>query len=171
MKRIGLLLAASLLPASVALAQEVAVAVKDAWVRATVPNQSATGAFMQLTAPRPARLVEVRSPVAAQVEIHEMKMESNVMRMRAVDALDLPAGRTVALSPGGYHVMLTGLKGPVRVGDTVPITLVVEDAASRTRRTVEVSAPVRPLGLAAGRGPAAAAGHSGSADHADRADH
>jgi copper(I)-binding protein len=120
------------------------VAVGDPWVRATVPQQQASGAFMTLTAPKGAKLVEARSPVAGTVEVHEMKREGDVMRMRAIDGLDLPAGRTVKLEPGGYHVMLMGLKQTLNAGDTVPLTLIFE-SADRTRQTVEVKAPVRPL--------------------------
>ena len=127
--------------AQVALAQ---VTVTDPWVRGTVAEQKATGAFMRLTAPVDSRVVEARSPVVGTVEIHEMKMDNGVMRMRAIDALDLPAGRTVKLEPGGYHVMLMGLKQTLNAGDTVPLTLIFE-SADRTRQTVEVKAPVRPL--------------------------
>ena len=122
MNRIPLRLFAAVLALSGApvLAQ---VAVADPWVRATVPQQQASGAFMKLTAERGARLVEARSPVAGVVEIHEMAMEGNVMRMRAVPGIDLPAGRAVELRPGGYHVMLMSLKQTLNAGDTVPITL------------------------------------------------
>lgn len=125
----------------IAIAQ---VNVKDAWVRATVPAQKATGAFMQLTAPAGARLVEARSPAAAIVEIHEMAMDNNVMKMRAISGLDLPAGRTVDLKPGGYHVMLIDLKGQLKAGDAVPLTLVFEDK-DKKRQSVEVKATARPL--------------------------
>lgn len=118
--------------------------VKDPWVRATVPQQKASGAFMQLTAARAARLVEARSPVAGVVEIHEMVIQANVMTMRAIPGLDLPAGQPVELKPGGYHVMLMELKQQLREGTTVPITLVVEDK-DRARESVEVQAPVRAL--------------------------
>lgn len=120
------------------------ITVKDPWVRATVPQQTATGAFMHLTAQQNARLVEVRSPVAATAEVHEMTMENNVMRMRAVTGLDLPAAKAVELKPGGYHVMLFDLKQPLKDGDIVPLTLVVEDK-DKKRETIEVRAPVRPL--------------------------
>ena len=89
------------------------VSVKDAWVRATVPHQKATGAFLQLTAVRDSRLVAVRSPVAGSTELHEMSMANNVMKMRAVDAVELPAGKAVGLKPGEYHIMLLGVKAPV----------------------------------------------------------
>lgn len=118
--------------------------VKDPWVRGTVPTQKASGAFMHITSAAGGKLVSASSPVAGVVEIHEMAMEGNVMKMRAVGALELPAGKTVELKPGGYHVMLMELKGPLKAGDTVPITLVFE-GADKSRQTVEVKAPVRPL--------------------------
>ena len=137
------------LAAAVALAAAPAlsfaqVAVGDPWVRATVPQQQASGAFMTLTAPQGARLVGASSPVAGVVEVHEMKREGDVMRMRAIDGLDLPAGRAVKLEPGGYHVMLMSLKQTLNVGETVPLTLIFE-SADRSRQTVEVKAPERPL--------------------------
>jgi copper(I)-binding protein len=127
--------------AQVALAQ---VTVTDPWVRGTVAEQKATGAFMRLTAPADTRVVEVRSPVAGTVEIHEMKLDNGVMRMRAVPALALPANQSVDLAPGGYHVMLMGLKQTLKPGDSVPLTLVVE-GADKQRRNIEVNAPVRAL--------------------------
>lgn len=115
----------------------------QAWVRATVSGQRATGAFMQLknNLPNnePVKLVGASSPVASVVEIHEMKMEGNVMQMRPVSALDLPA----ELKPGGYHIMLMGLKKPLQAGQEVPLTL--EFAAGRTCSPMELSAPVRSL--------------------------
>jgi hypothetical protein len=84
--------------------------------------------------------------VAGIVEIHEMAMEGNVMKMRALPAgLDLPAGKSVELKPGGYHVMLMDLKKELKAGDTVPVTLVIE-GADKKRETVEIKAPVRALG-------------------------
>lgn len=129
--------------------------VTDAWVRGTVPGQKATGAFMQIVSERGGRLVQAESPVAGVVEIHEMKMEGNVMKMRAIPGLDLPAGETVTLRPGGYHVMLMGLKRPVQEGETLPITLVVEGSDGK-RESLELSVPVRALTAAApgGQGPA-----------------
>ena len=116
--------------------------VKDPWVRGTVPQQKATGAFMQLTSPKAAKVVAASSPVAEMVEIHEMKMDNGVMKMRAVEALALPAGQTVALKPGSYHVMLMGLKAPIKAGETVPLTLTLE-GDDKQRTTVEVKAEAR----------------------------
>ncbi len=124
------------------------VTVKDPWVRATVSQQKATGAFMQITSAQDARLVEARSPVAGVVEVHEMTMDKDVMRMRAIKGLDLPAGKSVELKPGGYHVMLMDLKQQMKEGDTVPVTLVVE-GKDKKRTNVEVKASVKALATAA----------------------
>jgi len=136
------LLVVSLLALSVtALAQ---VSVKDPWVRATVPTQKSTGAFMQLVSTGDAHLIAMRSPIADSVEIHQMAMDNNVMKMRPIPYLALPAGKTVELKPGGYHVMLNGLHQQVKEGDLIPLTLIVENAAKK-REVVEVKAVVRPL--------------------------
>ena len=116
--------------------------VTDPWVRGTVAPQKATGLYAQITSTQGGRLVSVTSPVAGVVEIHEMKMDGDVMRMRAVPDLALPAGKAVALKPGGYHVMLMDLKQALKVGDSVPVTLVVE-GADKKRETIEVKAAVR----------------------------
>lgn len=121
------------------------VSVKEAWVRATVPEQKSTGAFMQLSTPAGGRLVEVRASVAGMVELHEMSMQGTTMQMRTVPGIDLPAGQAVALKPGGLHVMLMGLKQPLKEGQTVTLTLVVE-GPDKKRETVDVKAAVRPLG-------------------------
>jgi len=122
-----------------------AVTVKDAWARATVQGQQATGVFMQLTSPADARLVGVSSPVAGVAEVHEMKMEGQVMKMRAVQGgLALPAGTPVALQPGGYHIMLMDLKLPVQKDTTIALTLVLRDAAgSESRLGLQVPVLVR----------------------------
>jgi len=151
MKHIALSLC--LLAASLAQAQ---VTVTDAWVRGTVPQQKASGAFMQLTSEKDVRLVAAKSPVANVVEIHEMVMDKDVMKMRQIAGLDVVPGRVLELKPGGYHVMLIDLKAQLKGGDLVPITLTFEDTKTKARFTQEVSAPVTALG--AGNGPAAA-GH------------
>ena len=138
-------IAATLLVAGAAHAQ---VTVQDAWVRATVPQQKATGAFMRLTAAQDARLVSASSPVAGVTEVHEMKLVDNVMKMRPLPALDLPAGQAVELKPGGYHIMLLDLKQPVAQGSTVPLTLVFETKDGQ-RTTQELQAPVRAVSATA----------------------
>jgi periplasmic copper chaperone A len=119
---------AAVLASTPAWAQTAAVKVEGAWARASVQGQKATGAFMRLTAQDGARLVRAESPAAGITEVHEMKMEGDIMKMRAVPALDLPAGKTVELKPGGYHVMLLDLKAPLAKDTSVPLTLVFQDA-------------------------------------------
>jgi len=119
-----------------------AVDVRDAWVRAAVPGQSGTGAFMKLTAPAGARLVGASTPVAGVAEVHEMKMEGDTMRMREVKGVELPARQTVELKPGGFHLMLMDLKQPITQGKTVPVTLQFEDAKG-VRSSLDVQVPVR----------------------------
>ena len=126
------------------------VSVSQAWVRGTVQGQKATGAFMQLKSADGATLVAAETPVAGVVEIHEMKMDNNVMKMRAVPKLDLPAGQTVDLKPGGYHVMLMDLKQPLKTGDSVPIKLKFQGKDGKPQE-VEVKAEVRELGAAAAK--------------------
>jgi copper(I)-binding protein len=105
------------------------VTITDAWARATVQGQKATGAFMKITAKDNTKLVGVSSPVAGLAEIHEMKMEKDVMKMAALpNGLDLPAGKAVELKPGSYHVMLMDLKAPLTKDTTVPLTLTLQDA-------------------------------------------
>jgi copper(I)-binding protein len=136
-----LALAASLLVAP-AMAE---VTVTDAWVRGTVPAQKATGAFMKLKSSDEAKLVAAASPAAKIVEVHEMSMKDNVMQMRAVDAVALPAGKLVELKPGGYHVMFIDLVKPLEKGASVPITLTFVGKDGK-KVTQEVKAEVRSPG-------------------------
>ena len=139
MTKSSLLVALSLWASAAAHAQ---VTVDKPWVRTTVAQQTTTGAFMTITSAQDGKLVSASSPIAASVEVHEMKMEGDVMKMRPVDALPLPAGKPVDLKSGSYHVMMMGLKAPVKAGDVVPLKLVVEDAKGR-RETVDVQATAR----------------------------
>jgi len=136
------------------------VSVRDAWVRGTVPGMKATGAFMRIESRSDTRLVAAASPAAPVVEIHEMAMVDNVMRMRAIPGLSVPAGKPLELRPGGYHVMLMDLPRPLERGSTVPITLTFQSADGR-RETVKVSAEVRPLasGAPPTQGGASSVGH------------
>jgi copper(I)-binding protein len=118
--------------------------VDDAWVRATVPAQSASGAFMTVTADSDSKLLSVASPVAKDVQIHEMTMKNEVMSMGPVKSVDLPAGKAVNFDPNGYHIMLMGLTGQLKEGESVPLTLTVEDAKGE-KQTIEVQAAVRSL--------------------------
>ena len=114
------------------------VVVADALCRPTPNGRQVTGCYLTLTAPAADTLVSVSSPVAALAQVHEMRMESNMMMMRELEAgLPLPAGQAVSLAPGGNHIMLLGVTDPLRAGDTVPLTLTFATAAP-----VEVTATV-----------------------------
>jgi len=139
-------LACFLLPAvlaTTAMGQTAASAVKveGAWARASVQGQMGTGAFMKLTARDGAKLVGASSPAAGVTEVHEMKMDGNVMKMRAIPVLDLPAGKPVELKPGGYHVMLMDLKAPLSKGTVIPLTLTFKDVNGVDNK-LEVAVPV-----------------------------
>jgi copper(I)-binding protein len=120
------------------------LSVTDVWARATMPGQQVSAAYMQIRSDADARLLSASSPVVPRVEIHEMKMDGDVMRMREVTAIDLPKDKAVALQPGGLHIMLMNLTKPIAAGDSIPLTLVVE--AGGKQQTVEVKAEARAPG-------------------------
>ena len=131
--------------ATVAAAQETRagdLAVQQPWTRAA--GQGATGAGFMAISNRGAaadRLLSASSPAARAMEMHTMVRDGEVMRMRAVEAIPVPAGETVALRPGGLHLMLVGLSRPLREGETVPVTLRFERAGE-----VQVELSVQPAG-------------------------
>ena len=139
MNKLSCLAAALVLAATAAHAQ---ITVDKPWVRTTVAQQTTSAAYLTITSVQGARLVDASSPVAASVEVHEMKMEGDLMRMRSVPVLPLPAGKPVEMKPNGFHMMLLGLKAPLKAGDVVPIKLVVEDAKGK-RQVLDVKATAR----------------------------
>ena len=144
MKALHVILSSALLALSTTTAFAGDIEIKAPWVRGTVAGQMATGAFMEVTSKSGATLVGAASPVAGVTEIHEMKMDGGVMKMRAVARLDLPAGKPVILGPGGYHVMLMNLKQTIKTGDSVPLTLQFEGKDKKVEM-IEVVAEVRDL--------------------------
>jgi copper(I)-binding protein len=133
---------AALLAGLATAAQAQPVTVTDGWVRASVQGQNATGALMSIKARDNTRLVGVVSPVAGVAEVHEMKMDGGVMKMRAVEGgLEIPAGKTLDLKSGSYHVMLMDLKAALPKGGTVPLTLLFKDTKGAESR-VELQLPV-----------------------------
>lgn len=153
---------AALLPllSSFAVAQESNVAVLDAWARETPGGAKTGAAFLQVTAKTDSdKLIDARSSVAEHVELHNHVHENGVMRMRRVDAIEVPAGKTVTLEPGGYHLMLMNLKQPLKAGDTIDLTLVFEKAGQ-----VEVTASVQPIGAKGPGGAESGHGHSQQSD-------
>lgn len=144
------LVLAALFVAVPALAQTARLQVDGAWIRASA-SPTGTGAYMRLIASEPLTLVGVRSPAAGVAEVHEMKLDGDIMRMRAVDALPLPVGQPVELKPGGLHLMLMDLTAPLQGDVRVPVTLILRDAKGAERR-LDLQVPV------ATRAPAAAHG-------------
>ena len=127
------------------------VSVQSAWARATVQGQKATGAFMTLTSKTDTTLVGITTSVAGVAEVHEMKMDNNVMQMRALpDGLPLPAGKAVALQPGGFHVMLMELKLPLQKDTTIPLTLRFKDAKG-VQSSMDIKVPVSQMAPAVGK--------------------
>lgn len=129
-----------LLGSAIALA-DAGVKVTNVWARSTAPGQTVAAAYLSLVSSAPAALVRAESPAAKVVELHEMKMEGDVMKMRAVPKIELPAGKEVKLEPGGLHVMLIDIKQPLKVGEKVPLTLLFE-AGGKTEK-VDVDAEVK----------------------------
>jgi copper(I)-binding protein len=149
--------AAAFIVHSNALAQ---VTVKDAWVRGTVAQQKATGAFMTITSAQDAKLISVSSKAAKSVELHTMEMENNVMKMRQIDSVNLTAGKAVELKPGGMHIMLMGLNEQAKDGDVINFTLVVE-GKDKKQQSIEVKATVKALGTPKPAASAQSNAHSG----------
>lgn len=135
------LLAAVLLSASVYAGD---IQVEAAWSRATAPGQEAASLDLSITSKQPAILLGVSSPASRTVEMHSMTHEGGMMKMREVKAIELPAGKRVSLGASGYHLMLVGLKAPLKAGENIPLTLTVKVANKRTVK-VEVRAEVQPL--------------------------
>lgn len=138
----AVLLASASLPAWAAN-----VSVADAWARATMPGQKVSAAYMTIRSDADAKLIGASSTAISRVEVHEMKMDGDVMRMREVQAIDLPGGKPVSLEPGGYHIMLMNLKQPIKAGESIPLTLTIESGGKR--QTVDVKASARAPGTGA----------------------
>ena len=153
--------AALLLAATAALAQQPASSVqaRDAWARATPPGASTGAVYLTLTSPEGDRLTGISSPASGKAQVHEMSMDGTIMRMRPVESgLALPAGKPVTLAPGGYHVMLEGLKAPLKAGEAVPVRLTFQKSPP-----LDVTAQVQPIGAAGPGANASGASREGGA--------
>lgn len=137
-----LLLCAALAGGAFSAVAAESISIRHAWARATVAAQPVGAAYLEITSERGATLVDLHSDAADFVEMHTMSHEGDVMRMRRVERLPLPAGQAVQLAPGGTHLMLIGLKRPLRAGESVSLVLTLEDSAGRIRME-HVTVPVR----------------------------
>ncbi len=138
--RMSALLVAALLASPVLAAD---VKVENAWVREPAPGQAVVGGYLDLTSARDASLIQAASPAFGKVELHEMKMQGDVMQMREVKAIDLPSGKTVKLEPGGLHLMLFQSKRPLKAGDKVPLALTIKSGGKTER--LDATAEVRSM--------------------------
>jgi copper(I)-binding protein len=118
------------------------VTVSNAWVRATAPGQEVGAAYLDMKSASDARLVKVETSAAGSVEIHSMAMKNGVMKMRMLEEMALPAGKTVSLAPGGFHLMLFDLKQPLKAGEKVLFTFIIKDRKGKAT-TQQVTAPIR----------------------------
>ena len=149
--RIVLLVASFMFAAGAALAQTGELQVENAWARATPGKSQIGAAYVTIQSPTPDRLVAASTPVAKKAELHTMEMSGMVMKMRPISGIDIPADKPVTLGPGGMHIMLMGLKEPLKAGQSFPLTLNFAKAGTRT-----VDVAVEPVGAT---GPAAATQH------------
>ena len=117
------------------------VEVREAWALPTVPGQEVAAVYMNITSAHNATLVKIESKIAGSVQIHNMRMDGQVMKMRELKDLPLPAGATVKLAPGGNHLMMTQLKKPLRLGESVPLSLTIVKADG-SKGVVRVTVPV-----------------------------
>lgn len=141
MYRFGGLLAAMLLSASVYAGD---IQVEGAWARATAPGQDAGMADVTITSKQAATLVGFSTPAAKTAELHTMVHENGMMKMRQVQSIELPAGKRVNLGENGFHLMLIGLKAPLKAGESVPLTLNIKVANKKTVKA-ETKAEVKPI--------------------------
>ncbi|MEW6132640.1 MAG: copper chaperone PCu(A)C [Pseudomonadota bacterium] len=123
------------------------IKVENAWIREPAPGQTVVGGFMDITSEKNASVVKAASPAIGTVELHEMKMLGDVMQMREIKAIELPAGKTVKLEPGGLHLMLYNPKKPLKAGDRVPLTLTVQ--SGEKLEEVTATAEVRAMSMRA----------------------
>jgi copper(I)-binding protein len=128
-----------------ARAADAGLTIENPWARPAAIGQMGVIYLTVKDTGAPDRLVGVETPVADEAQLHESKMAGNVMEMRPIQAAPVAAGQPLVLAPGGYHIMLMGLKQPLKVGDTVPVTLVFEKAGSvSATATVQRDPPPRP---------------------------
>lgn len=124
------------------LAADDTVKITQAWARATMPGQEVGAAYMLLQSPVDAMLTEASSSAADSIEIHKMAMNNGVMEMRMMETLPLPAGQTVKLEPGGFHLMLFDLKHPLKAGESIALALKIKEKSGKTY-TLPVKLPIK----------------------------
>lgn len=120
------------------------IKVEGAWARATAPGQDSAMVYMSITSPQNATITGATSKASKTAELHTMEHKGGMMKMYEVKSINLPANERVEMSLHSYHVVLTGLKAPLKAGATVPLTLNVE-MADKSQAKVDVLAEIKPL--------------------------
>lgn len=118
------------------------ITISNAWARATAPGQKVAAAYMNLSSKLDAALIRAECDLAGSVEIHSMTMENDVMKMRMLEELALPAGKTVSLAPGGFHLMLFNLKQPLDAGKQAKFTLYFRTDAGE-EKSIDITIPIK----------------------------
>lgn len=118
------------------------VAISHAWARATAPGQGVGAAYLELKSAVDLTLVKAESPAAGSVEIHKMSMKDGIMEMRMLETMELPAGEVVKLEPGGLHLMLFDLKKPLKMGESVQLTLYFKDKSGKGS-SMKIDLPIK----------------------------
>jgi periplasmic copper chaperone A len=157
-----LVIAAAVLFAAPAWADSSGIKVDQAWARATPGNAKSAAIYLTVTntGTTPDTLEgAVSTPAAEHADLHEMKMSNNVMEMRPVKSLTIDPGKSIVLQPGGYHIMLTGLKGPLKEGQTVPLTLTFDHAGMQQVTASVAKVGAMHSGETSGGGPAPGMSH------------
>lgn len=121
------------------------ITIKNVWVRPPVPGNNMTAAYLTIESSQPLTLAKVSSPAAAAVEMHSMNMKGDVMEMRQVEGIDVKPGAPAILERGGLHLMLIDLKKPLKIGDSINLTLTFKPAKGPTL-TKRIKAPVKASG-------------------------
>lgn len=118
------------------------IKVENAWARASIGQGTSGAIYVTIVndGKTDDRLTGVTTPVAARAELHTMLPEGGIMRMRTLETMDIEAGATVSMIPSDGHIMLIGLQGPLKEGDSFPVTLTFEKAGN-VEATVEVVKP------------------------------
>jgi len=127
---------------SQALASEVSIS--DAWTKASAPGQGSATVSLRITSKKDAQIIAVSTTASRSAEIHSMIHENGMMKMRALDSLELKANQEVILGHGGMHLMLVDLIKPLVTGEQIPLLLTVQFADKHTEK-INVNAMVKSL--------------------------
>ena len=123
-------------------AEDSTINVHQAWARTTAPGQDVGAVYLMIVSKKDTSLVSINTDIAEHAQIHSMSMDNGIMKMRELESLPIPAGKMVSLSPGGIHLMLVGLKKPLKAGEKIALTLEFKDVTGKLS-SVNITAPIQ----------------------------